>query len=135
MAIGGIYCQSREAVRDRKLLRFVHARGKLRVQTKRYSAMIKIMQDQNHAELEKKLKAELGGVRSKSKKSKKGRKERWPGHCVQCLMQWLHEGGGRGHSTTLCKATMAAIRKTRRTPARSSPDSDMCESGSCRYIG
>ena len=84
-------------------------------EVRKQSALLKVLLDKRQAALKKKIRKiatkkakSVGGAISRVRC--RGHPQRWPGHCLSCLMRYLKEPGGPKHDRTLCEKTQKVIK-------------------------
>ena len=104
---------------EKKIKKALALREKHRDEARKASALLKVLYDKQRAARKQSFRASMtkkvGGVLQKvGAPAKRGRKERWPGHCLACLMRHLKEDGGPRHIKSVCAKTKATIKASPR---------------------
>ena len=95
---------SSQKTRSVKIERLKKVRDLHKAKMAEASAALKILYDQEASAKKKQLRSELNG-----QKSGRGRRSRWSGNCLACLMRFLGEDGGPAHDKSKCNATTKII--------------------------
>ncbi len=106
---------------DAKVAKYTKIREWHKDEARKASAVLKVLQEKRQGAMKKAFRhvaaeaaaAAAGGrpVRAIGDRLQVGRKERWPGHCLTCLMRHLGEpGGGPHHVKSICAKTQVVLK-------------------------